>query len=55
MGLGGKENLNLKVGEVYGEEWMDVSGEWKTEGMTVNGERERERERERGSCEVHRS
>ena len=27
VGLGGKEILNLKVGGVYGEEWMDVSGE----------------------------
>ena len=27
MGLGGKEILNLKVGGVYGEERMDVSGE----------------------------
>ena len=28
MILGEKEILNLKVGGVYGEEWMDVSGEW---------------------------
>ena len=27
VGLGGKEILNLKVDGVYGEEWMDVSGE----------------------------
>ena len=27
VGLGGKEILNLKVGGVYGEERMDVSGE----------------------------
>ena len=25
--LGGKGILNLKVGRVYGKEWMDVSGE----------------------------
>ena len=59
MGLGRKEILNLKVGGVYGEEWMDVSGEgflgkcvyWK-ERMNVEKRGEYVRW---GSCGVHKS
>ena len=29
VGMGGKLILNfMKVGGVYGEEWVDVNGEW---------------------------